>query len=286
MVEGFRRMYRFLLDHRDALLGAEPLRELAREQVRFVFRATSVYWLILHNLRHRRYLRDGADRSIGLEQLGRAQVPPREAVDEPDEKPLFWPVFRAERLAMEEGDIPFFTARASSDALILSPGREIDACFQEPSFDLVLRVLRELDDEDLEQQVAIDRGLYVRPPGPREHDLAPRPGRAARRTIRPDRRQKKRSSPRRSSWRNRSGRARSVPRTVARPGSRRSSWSRRSASNCSPSTTTSTAGRAASRCFSRPPSGSPLGPGTASWRWPPSARCKACWTAVRIVSPG
>ena len=123
MVEGFRRMYRFLLDHRDALLGAEPLRELAREQVRFVFRATRVYWLILRNLRHRRYLRDGADRSIGLEQLGRAQVPPREAVDEPDEKPLFWPVFRAERLAMEEGDIPFFTARASSDALILSPGR-------------------------------------------------------------------------------------------------------------------------------------------------------------------
>ena len=37
--------------------------------------------------------------------------------------------------------------------------------------------------------------------------------------------------------------------------------SRRSATNCSPSTTTSTAGRAASRCFSRPPSGSPPGPG-------------------------
>ncbi len=191
VVVGFRRMYRFLLDHRDALLGAEPLRELAREQVRFVFRATSVYWLILHNLRHRRYLRDGADWSIGLEQLGRAQVPPREAVDEPDEKPLFWPVFRVERLAMEEGDIPFFTARASSDALILSPGREIDACFQEPSFDLVLRVLRELDDEDLEQQVAIIEGsMYAHlaresttsrpvPEEPREDDSAGPPSREA-----------------------------------------------------------------------------------------------------------
>ena len=158
VVEGFRRMYRFLLDHRDALLGADPLRELAREQVRFVFRATRVYYLILRNLRHRRYLGDGADRSIELEQLGRAQVPPRDAVDEPDAKPLFWPVFGAERLAMEEGDIPFFTARASGDALILSPGWEIDACFQEPSFDLVLGVLGGLDDEDLEQQVAMIEG--------------------------------------------------------------------------------------------------------------------------------
>jgi type 2 lantibiotic biosynthesis protein LanM len=162
VVEGFRRMYRFLLDHRDALLAATPLRELAREQVRFVFRATRVYGLILRNLRHRRYLRDGADRSIQLEQLGRAQVPPRDVVDDPDEKPLFWPVFRAERLAMERGDIPFFTARASSDALILSPGREIEGCMEEPSFDLVLRVLEELDEADLQQQVAfIEGSLYA-----------------------------------------------------------------------------------------------------------------------------
>jgi type 2 lantibiotic biosynthesis protein LanM len=158
VVEGFRRMYRFLLDHRDALLGADPLRELAGEQIRFVFRATRVYALIQRNLQHRRYLRDGADRSIGLEQLGRAQVPPRDAVDKPEEKPLFWPVFRAERLAMEEGDIPFFTARASSDALILSPGREIDACFREPSFDLILRVHGGLGEGDLEQQVALIEG--------------------------------------------------------------------------------------------------------------------------------
>jgi type 2 lantibiotic biosynthesis protein LanM len=162
VVEGFRRMYRFLLDHRDALLGADPLRELAGEQVRFVFRATRVYGLILRKVRHRRYLRDGADRSIQLEQLGLAQVPPRDAVDEPDEKPFFWPVFAAERLAMEGGDIPFFTARASSDALILPAGQEIDRCFQEPSFDLVLSVLEGLDDEDLEQQVAfIEGSMYA-----------------------------------------------------------------------------------------------------------------------------
>jgi type 2 lantibiotic biosynthesis protein LanM len=162
VVDGFRRMYRFLLDHRDALLGSDPLRELAQEQVRFVFRATRVYGLILRNVHNRRYLRDGADRSIQLEQLGRAQVPPRDLVDQPDEKPLFWPVFAAERRAMEECDIPLFTARASSDALIVSPGEEIEGCFQEPSFDLVLSVLEGLDDDDLEQQVAfIEGSMYA-----------------------------------------------------------------------------------------------------------------------------
>jgi type 2 lantibiotic biosynthesis protein LanM len=158
VVDGFRRMYRFLLDNRDALLGSDPLRELARKQVRFVFRATRVYSLLLHNLQNRRYLRDGVDRSIQLEQLGRAQVPPRGAVDEPDVKPHFWPVFAAERRAMEESDIPFFTARASDDALIVSPGEEIEGCMREPSFDLVLSVLDGLGEGDLEKQVAFIQG--------------------------------------------------------------------------------------------------------------------------------
>jgi type 2 lantibiotic biosynthesis protein LanM len=162
VVDGFRRMYKFLLDHRDALLGSDQLLELAQEKVRFVFRATRVYSLLLRNLQNRRYLRDGVDRSIQLEQLGRAQVPPRGAVDEPDEKPLFWPVFAAERRAMEESDIPFLTAQASDDALIVSPGEEIEGCLQEPSFDLVLSVLEGLGDDDLEKQVAfIEGSMYA-----------------------------------------------------------------------------------------------------------------------------
>jgi type 2 lantibiotic biosynthesis protein LanM len=162
VVDGFRRMYKFLLDHRDALLGSDQLLELAQEKVRFVFRNTRVYGLLLRNLQKRRYLRDGVDRSIQLEQLGRAQVPPRGAVDQPDEKPLFWPVFAAERRAMEESDIPFFTARASDDALIVSPGEEIEGCLQEPSFDLVLSVLEGLGDDDLEKQVAfIEGSMYA-----------------------------------------------------------------------------------------------------------------------------
>ena len=67
--------------------------------------------------------RGGPD--IRLERLGRIQVPPRGLLDQPDERPLLWPVFAAERRAMDVNDIPYFTARASSDALIVSPGLEV-----------------------------------------------------------------------------------------------------------------------------------------------------------------
>ena len=162
LVTGFRQMYEFLLEHRDALLACDPLRELAREQVRYVFRPTGIYVRILRNLHAGRFLRNGADRSIELEKLGRRHVPPRDLMLRPDEMPLGWPVFAAERRAMEDNDVPYFTARASSDALIIAPGQEIQGCFMEPSFDLVVALLEELDHDDLEQQVAFIEGtLYA-----------------------------------------------------------------------------------------------------------------------------
>ena len=266
MVEGFKRMYRFLLDRRDALLGSDPLLELAREQVRFVFRTTRVYALILRNLQNRRYLRDGVDRSIQLEQLGRAQVPPSDAMDEPDEKPLFWPVFGAERRAMEGSDVPFFTARASSDALIVSPGQR-SRYFREPSFDLVLSVLERLDNDDLELQVAfIEGSMYahlaretttsypVTATEETEEDVSAGPlsGEAfvapALDLAEEIRSRAIRTEDGSAAW--------IAPRSCPR----------RSASNCSPSTTTSTAERAASRCFSRPQERLHLAPATPSWR--------------------
>jgi type 2 lantibiotic biosynthesis protein LanM len=159
VVAGFQQMYRFLLDQREALLAAEsPLYELARKPVRFVYRATRVYFSIARKLLHPMYLRDGADRSMQLELLGRAVVPLEGPFRDNGERSRWWSVFAAERQAMEQADIPFFTARASSRDLIVVPGREIGACFQEPSFELVVARLQALDDEDLERQVAFIQG--------------------------------------------------------------------------------------------------------------------------------
>ncbi len=162
VVDGFRSLYAFLLDHRKAFLTCDPLLALARQQVRYVFRPTGIYVRLLRGLHSAGLMRDGADRSIELEKLGRRHVPPRELVRRPDERSLLWPVFAAERAAMEVYDVPFFTARASSDALVVAPGHEIEGAFDERSFDLVVRIVEGLDREDLERQVAyIEATLYT-----------------------------------------------------------------------------------------------------------------------------
>ena len=52
------------------------------------------------------YLRDGADRSIQLELLGRAVVPLEGPLRDNGERSRWWSVFAAERQGMEQADIP------------------------------------------------------------------------------------------------------------------------------------------------------------------------------------
>jgi type 2 lantibiotic biosynthesis protein LanM len=162
VIEGFRQMYCFLRDQCQALLAPEsPLHELACQRVRFVYRPTRVYGAMFKHLLNPTYLRNGADRSISLELLGRA-VLPLEGPLRDAEKSCWWPVFAAERQAMEQMDTPFFTTRASSDMLIVAPGQEIAGCLQEASSDLVIVRLKALSDEELEWQVGFIAGsLYT-----------------------------------------------------------------------------------------------------------------------------
>ncbi len=163
VVAGFQGMYCFLLAQRAALLADNsPLHELADQQVRFVYRATRTYGALMQKLLHPKYLRDGIERSIHLELLGRAVLPLEGPLRDKGERTRWWSAFAAERQAMLQGDVPFFTARANSRALIVAPGQHIEACFEEPSFDLVVRRLKSLDEADLERQMALIHGaLYA-----------------------------------------------------------------------------------------------------------------------------
>ncbi len=156
-VSGFQQMYRFLLSHRDALLGTNsPLATLAHQQVRFIFRYTNIYGFVLQKTLHPKFLRDGADRSIELDILSRALLAA-------DSKPFIWPILRAERQALEQLDIPYFTAYSDSDALTITPDQTIENCFTEPCYDLMVSHLHQLSSEDLEQQISFIRGsLYSR----------------------------------------------------------------------------------------------------------------------------
>lgn len=157
LVDGFQQMYRFLVAHRESLLALNgPLAALAHQQVRFIFRPTRVYGYVLYNTLQPKYLRDGVERSIEFDVLSRALL-------SSDSKPRFWPLLVAELQALEQMDIPYFTADSNSAALSISPSQTIEQCFKAPSYDAMISRLQQLNDQDLAQQITIIRGsLYSR----------------------------------------------------------------------------------------------------------------------------
>jgi type 2 lantibiotic biosynthesis protein LanM len=153
VMAGFERMYSFLLERREQLLApGSPLDELMRQRVRFIFRNTRVYGALHNELRDPVHLRDGIDRSIHLERLGRTASPDGKL------EGRWWPLVEAEKEAMEQLDIPLFTAPADGVALNVAPGRDIDGCLREPSAELVVERLRALGREDLERQLGFVAG--------------------------------------------------------------------------------------------------------------------------------
>jgi len=204
LVEGFGQMYHFLLEHRQALLAGEfssiqnlggylkseetseprtpkfriqnsssPLAALWAQQVRFVFRNTKVYAVILDNALAPNFLKNGVDRSIELDILARAFFTT-------DRKPLTWSILHSELKAMEQLDIPYFAANSDSNALTVGVDRPIPHFLTEPSHTQVICRLQRFDETDLARQVAIIRGTFyarvARSPGTEQAGMVSTPG--------------------------------------------------------------------------------------------------------------
>jgi type 2 lantibiotic biosynthesis protein LanM len=151
IVDGFQQMYQFLMKRRETLLLTDsPLAALAHQRVRFVFRATEVYASILVKTLHPNFLQHGIDRSIELDVLSRAFLTA-------NTKPSAWSLLAAEQQALEQLDIPYFTADSDSDTLTVSPDLIIAGYFKEPSYNVVIANLRQLNKQNLAQQIAIIR---------------------------------------------------------------------------------------------------------------------------------
>ncbi|RCJ42659.1 lanthionine synthetase [Nostoc minutum NIES-26] len=151
---GFEVMYRFLMMHKDILLVLwSPLTAMQNQQVRFVFRNTRIYSAILQKTLSPDYLKHGADFSIELDRLSRAFLVAQD-------KPNALPILSAELRAMEQLDIPFFTANAASDELSVSDELAIPQYFKQPSYQHALNQLQAMDDIDLARQMAIIQGSF------------------------------------------------------------------------------------------------------------------------------
>jgi len=155
LLAGFRRMYRFLLDHREALLAPDgPLAAFKGQTTRFTFRKTSLYRAVLHTTLAPRYMRDGADRSIQLDLLSRALLSSRA-------QPLPWLLLRAEQVALAQMDIPRFRLRTDNCALILDDGEIIENCLPESGYQLAISHFASLSEADLERQIGFIQALLV-----------------------------------------------------------------------------------------------------------------------------
>ncbi|OUL34032.1 LanM family lanthionine synthetase [Nostoc sp. 106C] len=154
LVEGFEQMYRFLIQQQEALLAADsPLKAFQTQQVRFIFRASQVYFVVLQKTLVPEFLRNGVDRSIELDILSRAFLTCQE-------QPNAWPILQAELKAMEQLDIPYFGSSSNSDALTLGLEQPIEKYFKECSYSKVILRLQQLNETHLVQQVALIQGAF------------------------------------------------------------------------------------------------------------------------------
>ncbi len=148
LVAGFEACYRFLLRHRRAMVGpGGPLHALGQVRSRLICRPSSLYGKLLRALTEdTRYARDGFDRSIAIEALARPLLLAAR-------RPGLWPLLAAERFALEEGDVPFFTVAQAAAVLGIEPEKfapDFAAC------------LERLEETDLKRQVEIIRASLLK----------------------------------------------------------------------------------------------------------------------------
>jgi type 2 lantibiotic biosynthesis protein LanM len=154
LVAGFEQMYRLLILQREVLLADDsPLTALHGKWVRFTFRQTRVYTLLLKQLLDPQFLQHGVDRSIKLDLLSRAFLVNQD-------KPTTWPILQAEISAMEQLDVPYFGAKTNSDALSFGLDQPVEQYFKEPSYSQVIARVQKLNEADLAEQIAIIQGSF------------------------------------------------------------------------------------------------------------------------------
>jgi len=153
LIEGFKTLYRFLLEHRDALLAEDsPIHGFNHKLVRFIFRATRIYGGLMERLMMPEAMGSGIAFSQILEMLTRAFLL------FPSQPPT-WHVMHAEVRALTQLDIPYFEVDTAHDALGLPTHKSIDHIFLMPSFESCLAHIKALSPADMNRQVAFIQGV-------------------------------------------------------------------------------------------------------------------------------
>jgi len=156
IVRGFRLTYNALLEQRKGLLNPKgPLACFRNQEVRFVFRSTSVYDSVLEWSLSPEFMSSGAKRSVAIDSLSQAffEGQPRDSLSA---------ILEGEVQSIDVLDIPRFTAN-SSNTDFAAAGQPVDGFFRDTGFDKLLGQVRALSERDLVRQVSlIEATLHAR----------------------------------------------------------------------------------------------------------------------------
>lgn len=151
IVAGFEIMYKFLLKHRSELTDqAGPLEKFKEKIVRVVLRPTQLYSLLLRRSLENQNLSDGADWSLHFDFLSRFS-------NWGDDEGRYQLIQKAEREALANLDIPFFTTYTNVESLQLPDQIIIEKCFNNPSFKQTITRLNRLCETNLQKQIVLIR---------------------------------------------------------------------------------------------------------------------------------
>ncbi|HET8840828.1 MAG TPA: type 2 lanthipeptide synthetase LanM family protein, partial [Ktedonobacteraceae bacterium] len=144
IVTGFTRMYRLLIQQRDALL-TEQLPRFAHAEVRVIVRPTQIYGTFLDEGSHPDLLREALERDCFFDRLWQ----------EIEQRPFLARLIPVERQDLLGGDIPLFTTFPESRTIFTSERAPLDNMLEASGLDLVQRKIRQLDERDLARQAWI-----------------------------------------------------------------------------------------------------------------------------------
>lgn len=144
ITDGFTEMYRFVMSAREDLLaGSGPLSAFLNDHVRVLFRPTRTYVRLLYESFHPDALRDELDRSCLLDHLW-------EGIES---QPYRTCIVPAELAALQNQDVPLFTAGVSSKDLYSDAGERFADFLDKSGIYRVYERLRQINDSDLARQL-------------------------------------------------------------------------------------------------------------------------------------
>lgn len=145
---GFSTMYRFVQEHRVALLETGgPLDAFSGRTGRFLFRGTRIYVEILEQVLSSESLEDGTRASIELGRLDFAYLVAQD-------KPPAWPLLRDELKSLAQLDVPHFRFDTSGTDLELSD-TSLERYFESGAHGRIGRRLQRMSDRDMDIQMRL-----------------------------------------------------------------------------------------------------------------------------------